>query len=225
MLHPLCGHAEEEHFCVCWWVSKSSHGRLGVPACHLLFLTQRSSTAEDLAAQRIRWSDCRLLGWNKQSWRAPYQQLADRNSLDIGRFWLSISSFKGHNRGGLQPSALWAPSSFEDFDYPGLSQWSTALWTKSVNMGRGWTLWMPQTDGESVRRPSVLPLPCPLHAVLWAGPSSESRASICEFLSQWFIEVERLYVYTYHITCIRCSTFCQWTTFLENWSFCKAAGI
>lgn len=35
-------------------------------------------------------------------------------------------------------------------------------------------------DRESVRRPSVPPLLGPLHAVLWAGPSPESRASICE---------------------------------------------
>ncbi|KAG7224999.1 hypothetical protein INR49_014917, partial [Caranx melampygus] len=38
--------------------------------------------------------------------------------------------------------------------------------------------WMLLPDRESVRRPSAPPRPGPLHAVLWAGPSSESTASI-----------------------------------------------
>lgn len=42
-------------------------------------------------------------------------------------------------------------------------------------------------DRESVRQPSVPPLRGPLHAVLWAGPSPESRASICEFVALMLI--------------------------------------
>lgn len=42
-------------------------------------------------------------------------------------------------------------------------------------------------DRESVRRPSVPPRPGPLHAVLWAGPSPESTASICEFVTLMLI--------------------------------------
>lgn len=43
---------------------------------------------------------------------------------------------------------------------------------------------MPLADRESVRQPFAPPRPGPLHAVLWAGPSPESTASICELIDQ-----------------------------------------
>lgn len=188
---PPPSHAEKELVCV-WWclnppAAEPECQPATVPLCH--------STA---ALQRIWqpragscWSRYRYfrVGWRVSS--DVHLSVSCCNSLEMGGRWRGgggdIRLFKHreflsqegiwHTRGGLVSSA---PSSAS---FGGLHPCgpSVQAWTEAERM-------LPP-DREPVRRRSAPPRPGPLHAVLWAGPSPESTASICEF---WCLFITRV---------------------------------
>lgn len=169
-----------------------------MPACNCASLPQHSSTAEDLAAQRIRRSGFRFSSWGKQTctllsacgrsaataWRWVEEDEEEEGVSGADFLNPESSSARGGWAGGETP-VLCSVRSLVHQGSPVSSSSPLCLLVARTSVGQVHRH-EPRLSGcccltgESVRRPCAPPRPGPLHAVLWAGPSSESTASICE---------------------------------------------